>query len=155
MSIFRSRRLARSPGVRLALVLALFLALAVLYSLVVPIGRGADEWAHYWYARFISEHGRLPASPVEREAAGYKSDWPPLYHLLAAGLTAGVDTAGPPTFKYRADNIRRQLVPAQGPEAILHTEDELFPWRQEVLIWRLARWRLPILLVWKSSATGR
>ncbi len=138
MSTFRSRT-ARRPGVRLVLVLALFLVLAVLYSLVVPVGRGADEWAHYWYARFITEHGRLPASPAEREAAGYKSDWPPLYHLLAAGLTAGVDTAGPPAFKYRAENIRRQIVPAQGPEAILHTEDELFPWRQEVLIWRLGR----------------
>lgn len=139
MSIFRKRGTAWRPGARLALFLALFLALAVVYSLVVPIGRGADEWAHYWYARFIAEHGRLPASPAERDAAGYKSDWPPLYHLLAAGLTAGVDTAGPPVFKYRAENIRRQIVPAQGPEAILHTEDELFPWRQEVLIWRLGR----------------
>ncbi|MCB0226064.1 MAG: glycosyltransferase family 39 protein, partial [Anaerolineae bacterium] len=48
-------------------------------------------------------------------------------------------TEGPPTFKYRADNVRRQLVPAQGPEAILHTEDERFPWQQEILIWHLGR----------------
>ncbi len=124
---------------KLALVLVLYLVLAIAYSIVVPIGRGADEWAHYWYAQFIAQNGRLPANAAEREIAGYKSDWPPRYHLFAAGLTAWVDTDGPPVFKYRADNIRRQLVPAQGPEAILHTEDELFPWQQEILVWHLGR----------------
>jgi nitrate reductase NapE component len=130
---------------RLLLIIALYLILAISYSIVVPIGRGADEWAHYWYAQFIADHARLPANPAEREAAGYKSDWPPLYHLFAAAITGWIDTAGPPTLKYRPDtpagagHIRRQLVPAQGPEAILHTEDELFPWRQEILVWHLGR----------------
>ncbi len=124
---------------KLILILLLYLFLAIAYSVLVPIGRGADEWAHYWYAQFIADHGRLPANPAEREAAGYKSDWPPLYHLAAATVTGWIETDGPPTFKYRADNIRRQLVPAQGPEAILHTEDELFPWRQEILVWHLGR----------------
>ncbi|MBN1995578.1 MAG: glycosyltransferase family 39 protein [Anaerolineae bacterium] len=124
---------------RLTLILLLYLTLATVYSVVVPIGRGADEWAHYWYARFIAEHGRLPANPAEREMAGYKSDWPPLYHLAAAGVTAWIDPAGPPTFKYRADSLRRRLVPALGPEAILHTQDELFPWQQEILVWHLGR----------------
>jgi len=124
---------------KLILILILYLIFATTYSIVVPIGRGADEWAHYWYAEFIAQHGRLPANPAERKAAGYKADWPPLYHLLAAGVTAWVETEGPPTFKYRADNIRRQLVPAFGPEAILHTQDERFPWQQEILIWHLGR----------------
>jgi hypothetical protein len=124
---------------RLALILFLYVALAVGYSVVVPIGQGADEWAHYWYAQFIAENGRLPVSVAERKTAGYKSDWPPLYHLLAAGLTGWIETDGPPTFKYRADNLRRQIVAPFGPEAILHTEDELFPWQQEILIWHLGR----------------
>ena len=124
---------------KLGLILQLYLILATSYSVVVPIGRGADEWAHFWYAQFIAENGRLPNSASEREAAGYKSDWPPLYHLFAALLTAPIKTDGPPTFKYRDENIRRQLVPALGPEAILHTEDERFPWQQEILIWHLGR----------------
>ncbi|MCB9101071.1 MAG: glycosyltransferase family 39 protein [Anaerolineales bacterium] len=124
---------------KLGLILLIYVILAVAYSIVTPIGRGADEWAHYWYAQFIADNGRLPTSPAEREIAGYKSDWPPLYHLAAAGLTFWIETEGPPTFKYRADNVRRQLVPAQGPEAILHTEDERFPWQQEILIWHLGR----------------
>lgn len=108
---------------------------------MTPIGRGADEWAHYWYADFIARHGRLPLNPAERETAGYKSDWPPLYHLFAAAVTAWIDTAGAPTFKYRADpaHIRRQIIPAPSSEAILHTEDELFPWQQEILVWHLGR----------------
>src|SRR6185503_5771637 len=111
---------------RWALILIIYLMLAVLYSIIVPIGRGADEWAHYWYAQFIADHGRLPANPAEREAAGYQSDWPPLYPLLTAAITRWIETDGPPTFKYRPDtlsgagNIRRQLVPGQGPDAILH-----------------------------------
>ncbi|MCB0196409.1 MAG: glycosyltransferase family 39 protein, partial [Anaerolineae bacterium] len=135
----RRRLTSNAMNWRLFLILAIYLILAVAYSIVVPIGRGADEWAHYWYAQFIADNGRLPASPAERETAGYKSDWPPLYHLAAAGLTFWVETDGPPSFKYRADNIRRQLVPAQGPEAILHTEDERFPWQQEILIWHIGR----------------
>jgi len=124
---------------RLLLILLIYLGLAISYSIVVPIGRGADEWAHYHYARFIADHGRLPISVDERQTAGYKSDWPPLYHLTAAALTAWIETDGPPTFKYRADNFRRQLIPARGPEAILHTQDELFPWQQEILIWHVGR----------------
>jgi hypothetical protein len=130
---------------RLILICILYLALAVTYSVVVPIGKGADEWAHYWYAQFIAQHHRLPANPAERETAGYKSDWPPLYHLLTATVTGWIETAGPPAFKYRpgalpgVQNIRRQLAPAQGAEAIVHTEDELFPWQQEILIWHLGR----------------
>ncbi len=124
---------------RLGVILLIYLALAVAYSVVTPIGRGADEWAHFWYAQFIAQHGRLPASAAEREIAGYKSDWPPLYHVLAVVATGWVNTDGPPTFKYRADSIRRGLVPADGSDAILHTEDELFPWRQEILVWHLGR----------------
>jgi 4-amino-4-deoxy-L-arabinose transferase-like glycosyltransferase len=123
----------------LALILLIYLGLALAYSVVTPIGRGADEWAHYWYAQFIAEHGRLPATPAERESAGYKSDWPPLYHTLAAAVTGWIDTAGPPAFKYRADSLRRQLAPADGSDAILHTLDEQFPWRQEILVWHLGR----------------
>jgi len=123
----------------LALVLILYLILTISYSIIVPIGRGADEWAHYWYAQFIAEHGRLPLTAAEREVAGYKSDWPPLYHLCAAAVTAWIETDGPPTIKYRADHVRRQLIPATGSEAILHTEDELFPWRQEILVWHIGR----------------
>jgi hypothetical protein len=34
-------------NLKLALILAIYLILAIFYSVVVPIGRGADEWAHY------------------------------------------------------------------------------------------------------------
>ncbi|MBI1882168.1 MAG: glycosyltransferase family 39 protein [Chloroflexi bacterium] len=141
----RSKAERSTHNRRLALVLSLYLALAVLYSIVVPIGQGADEWAHYWYAQFIAEHGRLPANPAEREAAGYKSDWPPLYHLLAAAVTGWIETDGPPTFKYLpatpfgAGHIRRQLVSMPLTDAILHTDDERFPWQQEILVWHLGR----------------
>ena len=84
-------KVVRNP--KLMLIFLLYLLLSVSYSVTVPVGRGADEWAHYWYAQFIAENGRLPVSVAERETAGYKSDWPPLYHLLVAGLTLLSNTA--------------------------------------------------------------
>ena len=82
-----SRRWLRglSRHIGLLVVLAVFIGLAVLFSLVVPITQGEDELAHYRYLSFIAQTGRLPATYAEREQAWYRADWPPLYHLLVGG----------------------------------------------------------------------
>jgi len=81
---------------RLPVILAIYVVLAVAYSLALPLSMGDDEWAHFLYIRFIAEHGRLPINLAERgnwDEVGYKADDPPLYHLLVAGLTASVEPA--------------------------------------------------------------
>jgi asparagine N-glycosylation enzyme membrane subunit Stt3 len=70
----------------LAIILLIFVTLAVSYSLIVPLTQGEDELAHYRYIQFIAQNGRLPAPPAERPQAWYRADWPPLYHLLVGAV---------------------------------------------------------------------
>jgi asparagine N-glycosylation enzyme membrane subunit Stt3 len=111
---------------KLIVVLFLYLVLTAGYSVVVPIGRGADEWAHYWYAQFIAQNGRMPANPAEREAAGYKSDWPPLYHFLISRPIAAVGENTPPDRLKSVGDTPRRLIPTNGQTlaAFIHTQDE-------------------------------
>jgi 4-amino-4-deoxy-L-arabinose transferase-like glycosyltransferase len=127
---------------QLLVVLAIYLALAVVHSIVAPLTIGNDEYAHFLYTRFIAEHGRLPVTRIERDntaEVGTKSDDPPLYHLLAAAVASGVD----PDRYLRPVNgdPRRQLADnvVVSYAFLVHTGYELWPYYGEVLLWHLGR----------------
>ncbi len=131
-----SRRLW--PG--LALLGLIFLALGFVYSITAPYAAGPDEVAHFQFIRFVARHHRPPLTEAERTEAGYKSDLPPLFHLLVGLAGGSIDLTRPPFIKVTHDNPRLQLV--VGLENVLawraiNTED---PYRSEVLLWYLARW---------------
>ncbi|GAB4429638.1 MAG: hypothetical protein Kow0031_10230 [Anaerolineae bacterium] len=138
----------------LALVLALFAALAVAYSINTPLGEAPDEPAHFSYARFIAKNGRLPATLAERAEAGYRSVWPPLYHLLAAAPIAAVGDAPPTRLKAVGDSARR-LIPTNGQTiaAFIHTADEAWPWQGITLAWHLTRF-ISVLLALLSVSVA-
>jgi hypothetical protein len=129
------------------LLLALFLSAGVTASILAPFNEGPDEVAHFQFTRFITKHHRLPTTLAERAEAGYKSDWPPLFHLLVGLTTSPLWRAGgtfdldaPPFVKVAQNNPRLQLV--VGHENIvswraLTTED---PYQGEILLWYLGRW---------------
>ncbi len=123
----------------LAVIILIYLVVAAAHSVVVPLTTGNDEWAHFLYTRFIAEHGRLPATTAERKEAGYKSDAPPLYHLLTAAVTAGVK----PTRLLRplTDDVPRRYLTDNiiDSYALVHTAVESPPYRGEVLLWHLGR----------------
>ncbi len=125
----------------LTLLLLLYLFVALAHASLAPLTTGPDELAHYEYVRFIAEHGRLPLNTAERDQASYKSDQPPLYHLLAAIPASLVDPAGPPYLKRVSDHPRRQLIErTRHAWGLYNTEDELWPYRAEVLRWHTGRW---------------
>lgn len=125
----------------LLLLLLLYLTLALAHAALAPLTTGPDELAHYEYARFIAEHGRLPVNNEERAQASYKSDQPPLYHLLAALPMSLVDPTGPPSLKRVSDSPRRQLIErTRHAWGLYNTEDEGWPYRAEVLRWQVGRW---------------
>jgi hypothetical protein len=98
---------------------------------------GVDGVPHYWYAQFIADQ-RLPANPPS-EAAGYKSDWPPLYHLLTAAITGWIDTCHPPSTSPRHRRRRSwppPLVPAGARQFC--TPDELSPGGKKS-VWHLGQ----------------
>jgi 4-amino-4-deoxy-L-arabinose transferase-like glycosyltransferase len=126
-----------NPHSALIIIMLVYLVMAVAHSLIAPLTTGNDEWAHFLYVRFIAEHERLPATVAERNEAGYKSDAPPLYHLLAAGLAAGVE---PVRLLRPLDSPRRYLADnIVDSYALVHTAVEQPPYRGEVLIWRMGR----------------
>jgi hypothetical protein len=122
------------------IVLGLHLGLALAYSSLIPLGEAPDEPAHLSYARFIAGNGHLPANLAERQAAGYRANWPPLYHLLVAGPLAAVGQTPPTRLKAVGDSVRR-LIPTDGQTiaAFIHTADEAWPWQGLPLAWHLGR----------------
>lgn len=122
------------------LILALHLALAAAFSSLTPLGEAPDEPAHLSYAQFVAKNGRLPASLPERREAGYRSTWPPLYHLLVALPLKIVGNAPPARLKSVGDTPRR-LIPTNGQTiaSFIHTADEAWPWRGLTLAWHLGR----------------
>ncbi|HMR67637.1 MAG TPA: hypothetical protein PKE64_26805, partial [Anaerolineae bacterium] len=128
-----SRRLAPTEWVGLALLVILYLIIAAAHAYLAPLTTGPDELAHYEYLNFIAEQGRLPLTLAERAQASYKSDQPPLYHLLAAWPAALVDTEGPPFLKRVTDHERRQLIErTRHAWGLYNTQDEQWPYRGEV-----------------------
>ncbi len=67
------------------LILGIYLALAVGYSIVEPLGEAPDEADHFAYIRYIGENRQLPEGP--RVTQGKH---PPLYHAAVAALTASI-----------------------------------------------------------------
>ena len=98
----------------LFLLVLLYIIVANAHAGLAPLTTGPDELAHYEYVNFIAEHGHLPLNSAERSQAAYKSDQPPLYHLIAALPASLVDTTGPPYLKRYSDNERRPLIEQNG-----------------------------------------
>ncbi len=121
------------------IILLIFLLLAIWHSLLVPITQGEDELAHYRYISFIAQTGRLPINPAERQQAWYRSDWPPLYHLLVGWAVSPLDTTQP-HLKDVGESPRRRLVgEIFYPRLIIYTEDANWPWQDGLLAWHIGR----------------
>jgi hypothetical protein len=134
-------RLSTIEIIGLVLIIALYLSVAIAHAYLAPLTTGPDELAHYEYVHFIAEHGRFPLDKAERGQASYKSDQPPLYHLLAAIPAALVDPEGPPFLKRVQDHNRRQLIErTRHAWGLYNTEDEMWPYQGEVLRWHVGRW---------------
>ncbi|HXV97165.1 MAG TPA: glycosyltransferase family 39 protein, partial [Anaerolineae bacterium] len=123
----------------LGIVLLIFLLLATLHSLLVPITQGEDELAHYRYISFIAQKGRLPIDYAERKQAWYRADWPPFYHLLVGWAVSPLDTTQP-HLKDVGESPRRRLAgEIFYPRLIIYTEDATWPWQDGILAWYLGR----------------
>lgn len=67
-----------------AWIITLFIALSLLFSLVVPVFNAPDEPFHFEYIRFLAEQKELPNQTVERLSISTEGFNPPLYYLVGA-----------------------------------------------------------------------
>lgn len=77
------------------LILAAYLILATIYSLVTPPFEASDELWHYPMIQHLADNGlQLPRQdPAVPTAWRQEGSQPPLYYLLAAALTSWIDTS--------------------------------------------------------------
>jgi len=74
--------------------LAAYLVLGGIYSVVTPLMEASDELWHYPMVKYLSDHRALPVQEVGIETAWrQEGSQPPLYYALCALLTAGIDTS--------------------------------------------------------------
>ena len=131
------------------IILAVYLVLAIGYSIVEPLAEAPDEADHYNYITYLGQNRSLPEGTTVTQ-----SKHPPFYHALAATLTVwtGLDF----TF-LRSNPDALPLGPDKPPNLFIHTTLEAFPWRGGALAMHLARFlsvALGAITVWGAWRLG-
>jgi hypothetical protein len=131
------------------LIVAIYLALAVTYSVVNPLHEATDELRHFRYVRYIADFGRLPVQDGGPGSA--QAHHPPLYYATAALASAWVRLDDPlyepaqnPHWSYRYWEVG-----ADNKNQYIHPPDEGWPYRGVSLAAHLARW---ITVLWGAGA---
>jgi hypothetical protein len=76
----------------LALILAVYLVLGIVYAETTPIFEKPEEHLHFALARLIARERRLPA-PADEELCRQECGQPPLYYALSAPLIGWIETS--------------------------------------------------------------
>jgi 4-amino-4-deoxy-L-arabinose transferase-like glycosyltransferase len=142
----------------IAVVLAVFLTLAICYSLISPLYEPTDELRHFRYVRHIVAFHELP---VQGAGARAQSHHPPLYYALGALIIRWVPISEevyyePPANPYWG--YRYWEVSDDNKNQYVHGAREQPPFRGIVLGVYLVRW-LTVLMgagaVWLTYCMGR
>lgn len=140
------------------ILLGVFIALSAAYSIINPLFEATDELRHYRFVRSLIVNRALPIQG--QEPCRSQSHHPPLYYVLGALVTAGVESDHdlcytPPQNPFYA--YRYWEVGVDNKTQYLHGADEAFPWRGDALAAHLLRF-LNVLIgagtVWVTWAIG-
>jgi 4-amino-4-deoxy-L-arabinose transferase-like glycosyltransferase len=121
----------------IALLVAVFVVLGVVYSVIVPLWEAPDEVAHFAYVTHLV---RTRSLPVQQTGVLDEAHQPPLYYVVAA-LVSSVADLNDTTGAYQR-NPGFVWAGQGGSEhnAALHHTAETFPYRGIALAAHLARW---------------
>lgn len=146
----------------LAVLLALYLVVAVIYSVITPIFEASDELWHFPMVDYIATNNfQLPIqNPEQHEIWRQEGSQPPLYYMVAALFITGIDTSD-------LEHIRRinphsdigLVHPDGNANMITHRVDaEVFPWTNTVLAVHIVRFfsiALSFGTLWITFALAR
>lgn len=123
-------------------IVTVFLALGVVYSVVVPIFEKPDELNHYFVIQYLLEERSLPVQEGSGETLwAQEASQSPLYYILAALAVSGIDTSDACELVWL--NPQRNLGDPGNPGNInltVHTDRERWPYRGTTLAVHVARW---------------
>ena len=151
----------RFPHVAFAILIVVYLVLAVGYSLADPLYESTDELRHFRYVRHIAVYRSLPVQRPDAPRA--QSHHPPLYYALGALVSGWVPVAqevyyGPPENPFWA--YRYWEVSNDNKNQYLHGEDGLFQagaFQDVALAVYLVRWMTVLVgagVVWLTYRIG-
>ncbi len=127
----------------IVLVLLAFIALGALYSVTTPLFEAPDEQWHFAFVQNVATGHGLPVQVPGQMAhlARQEGSQPPLYYLLAAGLTFWINTADFPGIVWENPHYGYDVpgVVNDNKNLFVHTSLESFPYRGAVLAIHLAR----------------
>src|SRR5512141_97800 len=125
-----------------AWLVAIFVTLAIFYSVIIPLFEGPDEDDHFRYVRYIADHRALPVQQFQQGGgeAGHQGWQPPLYYGLAAVIIAPIDTSDFEQRLWRNPFMSYQGDPACcGRNLYFHTSAEDWPFHDTTLAVHLVR----------------
>ena len=122
-------------------IVCLFVALGVIYSVTSPLFEPSDEHNHYPFVQHLATGGGLPVQRAgEKTLWGQEGSQPPLYYAASALLTSWINTDDMTALLYRNPHDRRGVPgTADNANMFIHTEREAFPWRDTALAVHLIR----------------
>lgn len=132
----------RTERAVLVFILTAFVALGVLYSVVVPPFEASDELWHYPMVKYIADHWALPVQDPDNVGPWrQEGSQPPLYYAIAAALTCWIDTSDMDRVRHLNPHVDAGVATPDGNvNLVVHRPDlERFPWRGTVLAVHLIR----------------
>lgn len=138
------------------IIIAAHIALAALFSFIVPPWEAHDETGHFAYVNHLVLRRALPDAMAESKVFLDQSHQPPLYYAVVAALTFRAD---------RSDNLTPRLnifafdgTNRQGARLLLRERGEAFPWQGTILALHMARLvsvALSGLMIWLIARSAR
>ncbi len=125
----------------LTLLVAAYLALAVMYSVVTPLFESPDEVWHYEYIRWLAA-GKGLAAPEDVGVAPWvqEGSQPPLYYLLGAAVTAFIPTDNADAvIRYNVHTAVGNADALGNKNFMLHGRADAWPWQGVTLAAHLTR----------------
>lgn len=136
------RRILREHSA-IALVLALFIVLGIIYSMTTPLFETPDEREHFAFVQYVATGRGLPIqSEQPAHLARQEGSQPPVYYLLAAAATWWIDTSDFPGIFWENPHYGYNVpgIVNDNKNLFIHTSLESFPYHNAVLAMRIARW---------------
>ena len=125
----------------IVVIMALFLVLSTIYSVVTPIFEASDELWHYPMVKYIADHWSLPVQDPQNVGPWrQEGSQPPLYYIIGALATAWIDTSDMEEVRWLNPHVDNGLITEDGNTNLaIHSPRESFPWRGTVLAVHLVR----------------
>ncbi|MHB0874906.1 MAG: glycosyltransferase family 39 protein [Anaerolineae bacterium] len=141
-------RSRNGPRAALACILLAYVVVALVYSAETPLFESADEISHYSMVQYLATHhlSLPPQDPAHLGTWRQAGSQPPLYYMLAALLTAPIDTADmPEVMRPNTHGLGVSYAGAVANAVVHNPAKERFPWEGTALAVHVAR-ALSVLL---------